>query len=221
MADSPSSAQVVPAPWHLYGSAYVLFYRFPKAFAREQGFMTPSLANAYKGGMGTVILVSYDRSPVGRYHELLFSPGRFKLRGKTGYGITKIYVDNERSLASGRANWGIPKQFAHFDIQQDGGIERIKVSNDGGLFLNVAFKTGKLGFPVGTWFFKPRLVQMLDGQIYLSDFSGSGRGHLADVTDLAIDSDQFPNVEQVKPLGGLRINNFHLWFGAAQTLDAE
>src|SRR5262245_61022490 len=106
--------QIVPPPWRLTGSGYILLYRwFPRDFVAVQGQVPPALAGSFKGGASAVMVVNYENSEVGPYRELLFIPGLFE----RGFSITRTYVSSQASVDSGRANWGIPKQLAEFDVR--------------------------------------------------------------------------------------------------------
>ena len=49
------------------------------------------------------------------YHELIIAPALIKARGKIGFYVTHIYVDNEKSQIGGIRNFGLPKQMAEFE----------------------------------------------------------------------------------------------------------
>ncbi len=78
---------VAPAPWDVVLDAVVWFHR---------------------ASVGA--LIRYRETPVGPYHEVLFSPG--VLPGTT---IPFIAVDSEPSVQGGRENWTLPKTLARFD----------------------------------------------------------------------------------------------------------
>src|SRR5213596_1104261 len=103
--------QIVPPLWRLTGRGYILLYRwFPRDFVSDQGQVPQTLAGSFRGGASAVMVVNYENSGVGPYRDLLFIPGLFE----RGFSITRIYVSTPASVASGRANWGIPKQLADF-----------------------------------------------------------------------------------------------------------
>ena len=109
----------IPAPWTLTGDGLMLFYRFPREFVLENGFVPPELCQSFVGGFGSVMLVDYQTSNVGPYRELLFIPGQFQFGSKRYYAITKIYVSTQISVENGRINWAIPKEIADFHISAD------------------------------------------------------------------------------------------------------
>lgn len=108
-------SEVVPPPWDLNGSGIVLLYRFPASFIRRWAPDVP----AQRDQIGAVMCVRYSASGVGPYHELLFIPGRVAAGGQRGWTISRIYVSTQASVASGIANWAIPKQLADFSTGPD------------------------------------------------------------------------------------------------------
>lgn len=108
--------ELVPPPWRLSGSGIVLIYRLSRRWALAHGHIPPDLRAAYAGGLAGLVLADYSASGVGPYREALFIPGQFRIGGERRFTITRIYVSTEASVASGRANWAIPKQRAAFDV---------------------------------------------------------------------------------------------------------
>ena len=81
-----------PPPWKLKGNGYIFLYHFPKSFVKKFGFLSDYQANKFNGDfVGTVMLVDYETSAVGPYHELLFVPGRLNYDKKKVFSISKIY----------------------------------------------------------------------------------------------------------------------------------
>lgn len=78
--------------------------------------MPGSLRASFVGGYGALMLVDYSESNCGPYRELLLIPGSFRVRDKTLASISRIFVSTTESLASGRRNWGIPKELADFSV---------------------------------------------------------------------------------------------------------
>ncbi len=74
-----------PPPWKLNGEAIILIFKFKKDWIEKFGLLPKHLKGRFKGGLGYVMLIKYEKSPVGPYHELLFLPGKFRKSKKTGY----------------------------------------------------------------------------------------------------------------------------------------
>ena len=207
---------VIPAPWSLRGSGYMLFYKFSRAFVEQHGFIPPELKGCFDGFFGSVMLVNYESSPAGPYRELLFIPGRFRTPQGLKYSITSIYVDSEASTSSGRANWGIPKHTKTFRVEQDGKTERIQVLNDAGTpFFDLTVRSGGWYFPVTTALIPFQLYQVWEGRSFLTKPSGYGWGQLARVSDIRVDPACFPDIELEKPLIAVKVSSFHMKFPQA------
>ena len=69
------------APWHLTGRGFILMYRFQDSFIRENCFLPEEWKETKWSGMGYVMLVDYQDTPVGPYKELLVIPGKSRLGG--------------------------------------------------------------------------------------------------------------------------------------------
>jgi hypothetical protein len=155
------------------------------------------------------MLVDYAESPVGPYHELLFLAGRYQLGGSTVCSIPCIFVSSERSVVSGRANWGLPKQQAEFSWTEEGERqERVRVAAGGSVFFDA--------FPV----FAPRwplplsLVQPREGRTLVTTLRGTGLARRARLLHLRVDGQHFPDTSALSPWLGLRIAPFRLVFPA-------
>jgi hypothetical protein len=72
-------------------------------------FLGAENAASFKGGVGAVMLVHYEKADCGPYDELLYIPGFFEHNGKNYMRITKIYVSTKESVEWGRRNWAIQK----------------------------------------------------------------------------------------------------------------
>ncbi len=80
--------EIACAPWKLTGNGYILLYRFTKAFVAEHGFLADFQKEKFVSSWGAVMLVDYQSSPVGPYHELLFIPGLFSFNKKKVFSIS-------------------------------------------------------------------------------------------------------------------------------------
>ena len=208
--------EVVPPPWRLRGRGYVFAYSFPEAFVQAQE-LPSGLRGALRRGPGAVMLVDYAESPVGPYHELLFLAGRYQLGGSTVCSIPCIFVSSERSVVSGRANWGLPKQQAEFSWTEEGERqERVRVAAGGSVFFDALLERGVVPFPV----FAPRwplplsLVQPRKGRTLVTTLRGAGLARRARLRRLRVDGQHFPDTSALSPWLGLRIAPFRLVFPA-------
>lgn len=221
----PTSEQVVPPPWSLTGSGYILAYKFPREFIDSLNLPTDSALGTYVGGLGVVMVVDYATSDAGGYRELLFIPGQFKTPRGTFYAITKIYVCTMASVVSGRANWGIPKELADFSHTSSNQTEEIGVSQ--GVNNIAQFRFRPLGFPLpGTTQIIPSswrtLIQQTDdGRVLLTTPEASGWTQFARLEDLDINPSFFPDIRPFRPLMTLHASKFHMTFPLAKPFSAE
>jgi hypothetical protein len=190
---------VVPPPWSLSGSGYVLL------LAPKKGALPPEelerSGRVQKGprGFGVIMILDYDSSDAGAYSEFLYIPGRVTLRREEtgsfgrrprylyrGHSISDIWVTSELSRASGTANWGIPKRLGRIVWEDDVGYGRRMLLADarGGPLLEmtippVARLLSRLGesiaLPFTHRFLPRRLVQTTRTQLYSTSIEASGR----------------------------------------------
>ncbi|MBK9748584.1 MAG: acetoacetate decarboxylase family protein [Chloroflexi bacterium] len=205
---------VVRPPWQLRGDGYVIFYRFERDFALQ--WTPPELHDRFRGGTGAVAFVNYKDSPVGGYGELLFIPGRFDDGKKARFSITRIFVSTYSSVMSGRANWGIPKERASFNVGiDDEGLETLTTEAiNGDPIAQFNVRPGLLKMPLpNNRLFPLQIVQWWEGQQFNTKFWGGGRLGLMDVEGLHINGDLFPDVSGQTPIGAVKVWGFRLTFG--------
>ena len=203
-----------PPPWNLKGNGYILFYKFPKYFVMEKGFIPAFLRTSFAGGLGAVMMIDYAESNAGPYGELLFIPGKFRFKGKKLSCITKIYVSTRESVINGWENWAIAKEQADFSFSESERKRSGKVGVIKGAepVIQVSLKNGRISFPTDTRFLPFPLVQEKEGKLYYTHFTGKGRARFARVEDMRINPELFPDVVPYRPLMTMRIDNFVVTF---------
>jgi hypothetical protein len=204
--------QIACAPWKLAGSGYILLYRFTKAFVAEHGFLADFQKEKFVSGWGAVMLVDYQTSPVGPYHELLFIPGLFSFNKKKVFSISKIYVSTQSSVINGIENWGIPKELADFHWRKKQISDHIAISKDGVSFFEADFIKRRICFPISTTILPLTIVQAHKNRLMLTKPKSSGMAYLAKLQNIKVNSDFFPDLTKVKPLLVLRVENFKMEF---------
>lgn len=210
-----------PAPWNLTGKGYILLYKFSKEFVKKNCKVPAFLDNSFTGGFGTIMLVDYSTSNAGPYGELLFIPGKFKHNNKKLNTITDIYVSSNSSVVNGRRNWGIPKEQADFKFDQvDKKTEKVHVHKGNTPIADFTLKSGGISFPVSTKLLPFPLVQSLENNYYYTTFSGKGIGRLANLCEVNINSDVFPDVSTLKPLMAIKVEPFSITF-PVPTIEAK
>lgn len=109
-----------PAPWTLQGDAVVGLKLVPSDIARR---LVPQDAKVLcilpRRTPAILYLAQYSQSPVGQYREFIVAPALVSRRGRVGFWISHIHVDNSTSLAAGRALWSLPKQMASIQWSAD------------------------------------------------------------------------------------------------------
>jgi acetoacetate decarboxylase len=65
--------------------------------------------------LGLVFMTSMGPESTLPYHEFIIAPAFVKAKKKSGFYVTHIFVDNEKSQIGGRSNFGLDKQMAEFD----------------------------------------------------------------------------------------------------------
>lgn len=212
---------IAPAPWFLTGNGVVMIYHIPEAFNRQYGFMEAYQQDAYKGGLGAVMLMDYRTSDVGPYQELLFLPALFSLGGKLSFSISKIYVSTKDSVWNGRQNWGIPKEQAPFSSsRQPDGSRLFTVGEESNPFFEALVKPHGLHFPFWTRLLPLfRIVQQSPDGLLLTKPRANGKAKLASLEKMITDPAYFPPLEQLKPLLVCSLSEFEMIFPLARNLN--
>ena len=220
-----SSQQIVPAPWRLSGNALILvswpdprdpdLHRFTPLSLRERAVSSPSL----------IMFVDYRSSDAGPYRELLFIPGQFRVRAGRRWSITRIYVSTAVSVRSGRANWGIPKNLADFQVEgEPGQAQRVTVSAEGRQVACLEFESVGPRFPVsGSLLPTPlrSLIQVSGDRCF--EFAPNARGRIraARLLHSETDPDLFPKAGDGRRLGAFCIPEFRMEFPRARISSPE
>jgi hypothetical protein len=204
------------APWNLIGEGIVLTHRAKKKWMLENGCIPAHLQNSFKGGLAFTMLVDYHEADCGPYKELLFIPGFFLIDNRYRLMITKIYVDSEDSIISGRKNWGIPKEMAKITWENSGSKTAFKASINDELIFESQIQTGTFTFPINTKLSPFRMHQVLNDKSFVFKPSGKGKSTYGKLQSLSISKDYFPNIEELKLVNCLHIKKFNLLFPASK-----
>lgn len=183
-----------PAPWSLTGEGFLFPLLGRKSYNSEMGFFDDEDKKSYRGGIGSLMLVNYERSDVGPYYELLYIPGNFEHKGKDYKRITRIFVSSQTSVEEGIRNWAIPKEKADFVWKKEGSFTNIEASRNGKTFFKIKIRTLGFGFPVSTSLLPYVLLQKAeDGELLSTAFIGKGKGKFARIESLWTDESVFPD----------------------------
>jgi hypothetical protein len=212
-------SQHFPSPWTLYGNAYMILYKFKKAFVEKNINLKAPFANNFKGGFGCLMLVDYQKADCGAYKELLLIPGQFKVGQHQLYSISDILVSTLASVENGRKNWGIPKELADFEIQSlDKKTEKIIITQNNEPVLETVISAKGISFPISTKLFSLKIIQEWDNQQFITSPKSKGKGQLANIQSLKINDKLFPDISQIKPLAAIKVSNFQMTFPKPQVL---
>ena len=204
-----------PAPWNLTGRGFVLLYRFPEEFIRDSCFLPEEWKILKWSGLGYVMLVDYQHSPVGPYHELLIIPGKASFDNKRLRTISKIYVDSVDSMYDGRSNWGIPRELTDFNWTHKHRRHLIKVGSFEP-WLEIRFEAGGIPFPVNTGLLPIHLYQELDGKKFRVTPTGKGTGRFSLIKDVKVNPLYFPELNLLEPLVAIYVDPFRMTFPEAE-----
>jgi len=203
-------SSVIPAPWTLRGRGYLFLYKdLGEEFLRT---FVPADYKEYLGGYASLMVVDYLESPVGPYRELLFIPGKFKIQEWERHLISKIYVNTEASVTSGKANWAIPKELAHITFEREGKQEKILVTKEKKKVFELTVESGWFPFPLSTRLLPFPLTQIGEKELFLTRFSGRGWGRQAKILSMAIDPALFPDVSKAEPYLAIKVEPFKITF---------
>lgn len=214
--DALPAVPMVPAPWDLTGTGYIVSFRFSDHFVEAASFLPPSFRERRHRNFGTMMFVDYATSNAGPYRELLFVPARFQVDGGWYWTITRIFVSTWESVVNGRRNWGIPKDRADFVVvYDDDGVDRITVSAEGRPFARLAFETGGPSVPVCGALAPSSLrtlVQERNGKRYIYKPFANGQLKRARLVEAEIDPAVFPDVTQGRTVAAVQVPRFTMTF---------
>ena len=211
-----------PAPWRLRGRGYISVLRHNPEISDDDVFLPLPLHGQKQGpGLSFLMFVDYVDSPVGPYHELLYIPGRYRLAdGKTHFTISRIFVSSMDSVVNGRANWGIPKELAQFDVDYGkAGIDRVSLSKDGQCFARLQYKNWPVPLPLPASFTPASwrsLVQFDNEQSFVYAPSANGLALPAKLQQAWFDSTMFPALSVQDVLFSVKLSSFNMRFPNAQ-----
>jgi hypothetical protein len=208
----------VPAPWFLTGDGWVVLFRLRAADAARPGIVRPELQGRWRGGMGAVAFMRYRDSGVGPYDELLFIPGLADVGGKLAFSISQIVVTSAGSVVNGRANWGIPKDLAEMQIvRRPTGEEVLRAGPEGDPFAELIARSLGPRLPFNSARIPLPIAQVWNGQIFRIGLTMQASARWLDVIRWRGDGVRFPALTGLRPLAGIKLENFAITFPVAET----
>lgn len=116
----PPEVSFPPAPWHLRGRMWAGLFRTDAPVPLPAG-----LKRVLGARWLVVLLVRYEPGGTLHYDELALGiPARRGLR--LGLWVDALWVSDAAGMWGGRRIWGLPKQMARFDWEEDGSTARVE-----------------------------------------------------------------------------------------------
>jgi hypothetical protein len=162
------------APWELRGRVALVPVPVRADAARAAGVPRGArLLTARAWTLGGLLLADYDETATLRYRELIVFSGLAAAGGRPAFVVSHIYVDDDASLAGGRAIWGLPKQRASFEASAG----RVTVRGaGGGALATVGLRRRARAATLPLW---AGVVGTLGGAAARTATTGTLRGSLA------------------------------------------
>jgi len=214
------SGKVIAPPWRLEGSGLILLLKPPQAELDPRWYAVSPSGEFARRGLGLMMFVDYWRSEAGPYRELLFIPGRFQMGAQRYWSITRILVSTPASVTGGRANWGIPKEQAAFDLDgQPGQACRVRVSKGGQNLADFSWEPRGPALPVSTALLPTRLhtlVQNLNGCRFQLTPKARGLISAARLSVMETNPEEFPAIGADRVLAAFAVAGFQMEVPAAR-----
>ncbi|NJN16324.1 MAG: acetoacetate decarboxylase family protein [Oscillochloris sp.] len=212
---------IIPAPWHLTGSGFIVLFRAGRSFVARDAHLPAELLPQALGGIGALMIVRYTSSPVGPYDELLCIPARLRGSGRIApFTISAILVSTLASVVGGRANWGMPKEQAGFDFSRIAATDHVHVFDQRGSIARFQLRAAGPTLPFSTAIIPPPLRtirQVYAGKRFFTCPSGHGRIRPARLLQAEIDPARFPDIGRTQILATVAVERFGLIFPPAYT----
>jgi hypothetical protein len=226
--DTLAQAPRYPAPWELQGNAWMVALRLPAQSPVRDAWLPAEMAGQGRGFISWLMYVDYVHSPCGPYRELLFVPGAYRCEdGRRHPTISRIVVSTWDSVVNGRANWGIPKDRADFEVEYSVGgrrEDRVRVVAEGGqpicsLRLSTSAMAPRLPFPgrlvPERW---RTLAQSYQGRTYYYAPAASGRLRPGRLLEASFNPRTFPDLNAAAVIAAFRVDTFRMSFPVARVV---
>jgi hypothetical protein len=214
-----------PAPWDLRGWGWIVALKLPPQSPARDRFLPAELAGRGRGLASYLMFVDYAISGCGPYRELLFIPGAFPFGdGRRHLTISRILVSTWDSVVNGRANWGIPKDRADFQVRTGAGGGRedhIRVTSEGREVCELRLATLRFApsLPVNGALLPGRvrtLAQRLRAQTHYYAPAARGRVRPGRLLSWRFDDALFPDLAGAAVVAVLKAESFELRFPVAR-----
>lgn len=214
-----------PAPWDLRGSGWIVALKLPAHDPAHDAFLPRELVGRGRSLASYLMYVDYAESGCGPYRELLFIPGAFPFDdGRRHLSISRILVSTWDSVVNGRANWGIPKDRADFEVEQcgvRGREERVRITSEGREVCELRFDTLRFAPPLpvhgGLLPASLRtLAQRFRGRSFYYAPAARGWVRPGRLLSWRFDPALFPDLAGAAVVAAVRVESFRLTFPVAR-----
>ena len=209
--------KLVPAPWNLRGSGYIIALNLPESELERH---LPKFSDKFAFvSLPIIMLVDYQSSEAGPYFELLFIPGRLDTPDGQFWHISKIYVSTEISVVNGINNWGIPKELANFHFTKYATGHKVSVELNSKTKIaefDLSFSDFKI--PVTTAIVPGGLMnfrQQIDNKLFDYSISANGKIAFGSTKRVATNPDFFPKISLSNIRMTFGVPDFNLQFPVA------
>ncbi len=199
-----------PEPWRLQGRLHLMVWRVDVA-------ALPSLPSELRPvRLGATALVGtawvhYEPGGVLSYRELLAAVLAHRAR-RPLVSITDIWVDSEPSLRGGRELWGIPKDFATFEVEHAGPSQHWDATTSDGAPIARGMVTARTALP-GRWPAGYTVAQQLAGRLALTPVRSRSALQLSRSTWEFAPGGPLGWLRGARPLLSVSLRDFDLRFG--------
>ena len=214
-----------PAPWDLRGSGWIVALKLARDDPARNAFVPGEIAGRGRGLVSYLMYVDYRESACGPYRELLFLPGAFPFGdGRRHPSISRILVSTWKSVVNGRANWGIGKDRADFDVESATTGLRLRVTVGGREACELEFARPRIApsLPLATGWL-PRglrtLAQRHDGHTFYYAPEARGLIRPGRLASRRFDPDLFPDLSAATVLATFAVTTFRMHFPVARVTD--
>lgn len=126
------SVSYPPPPWNLAGHGVQTVHTVDIRDVRPLVPEELSIVQVWPGRtIGVVAFAHYGPGSVLEYDELIVAPALVRHQGRIGVWVSHIYVDDPMSVRGGREIWGVPKELAEFEWQDDGSVGTVTARQNG------------------------------------------------------------------------------------------
>jgi hypothetical protein len=174
-----------PAPWHLQGFSLQTLHLLDVDRVRASIPAELKIISIFPGKtLGGIYVASYGAGSTLEYNELIVVSALVDRAGQVGSWISHICVDHPESIAGGREIWGLPKQMAQFNWDDNQG--QVQVRQDDQLLCTLKRRWQLPGWQQS--FNGLAVFSYLDSQLKLFAGDGKFKVHLAGI-DATIPAD--------------------------------